>query len=299
MEKGLQTKQSSGVSLIEKFAGKYNIEATKMIAVLKGTVMKPTKDGKTATNEELAGFLAVSTKYNLDPFTKEIYAFVDKRAGIVPIIGVDGYHKIMTRHPKFDGFEFRWADEMIIISGSKKCPEWGEIVIYRTDTEHPVVIREYLDEVYVPARGGFSGPWQSHTKRMLRHKLVAQGVRSAFGITGVYDEDEANRIIEAQVIKEEVPEPQIIGLKTHKTEPQATISEDTPEDPSKKKKVTAVDVKMFEAKAKLKEMFPETWEKMWYDGLGELGVEHCNELPDDKTKKGFTDYILGIIKENV
>jgi len=61
------------------------------------------------------------------------------------------------------------------------------------------VVREYLDEVYQPPRGkdgGYDGPWQSHTKRMLRHKTVIQGARLAFGFAGIYDEDEAHRIVQ-------------------------------------------------------------------------------------------------------
>jgi hypothetical protein len=64
-----------------------------------------------------------------------------------------------------------------------------ECIVYRKDREHPVVIREYLDECYRK-----TGPWQSHTKRMLRHKALIQGYRTAFGFHGIYDEDEAQRM---------------------------------------------------------------------------------------------------------
>lgn len=42
-------------------------------------------------------------------------------------------------------------------------------------------------------------PWQSHPKRMLRHKAMIQCARLAFGYTGIYDEDEAQRIVEKDV----------------------------------------------------------------------------------------------------
>ena len=45
-----------------------------------------------------------------------------------------------------------------------------------------------------------NGPWQSHTKRMLRHKSLIQCSRIAFGFTGIYDQDEAERIIEGQAV---------------------------------------------------------------------------------------------------
>lgn len=86
---------------------------------------------------------------------------------------------------------------MISTAGAKPCPEWCDVIITRKDRSKPVVVREYLDEVYVPPRGGYAGPWQSHTKRMLRHKTLIQGSRIAFGFSGIYDEDEAGRILEA------------------------------------------------------------------------------------------------------
>jgi hypothetical protein len=60
------------------------------------------------------------------------------------------------------------------------------------------VIREYLDETYQAPRGekGFAGPWQSHTKRMLRHKSIIQCGRVAFGFAGIHDDDEAKQISE-------------------------------------------------------------------------------------------------------
>jgi len=45
-----------------------------------------------------------------------------------------------------------------------------------------------------------TGPWQSHPKRMLRHKAMIQCARLAFGYGGIYDQDEAERIVEAQPI---------------------------------------------------------------------------------------------------
>lgn len=41
-----------------------------------------------------------------------------------------------------------------------------------------------------------TGPWQSHPKRMLRHKAMIQCARLAFGFAGIYDKDEAERIVE-------------------------------------------------------------------------------------------------------
>src|SRR3546814_1461220 len=42
--------------------------------------------------------------------------------------------------------------------------------------------------------------WQSHPRRLVRHKATIQCERLAFGVGGIYDQDEAERIVESRVI---------------------------------------------------------------------------------------------------
>ena len=133
------------------------------------------------SDAQMTALLVVANQYSLNPWTKEIYAFPDKNNGIVPIVGVDGWARIINSHPQFDGMEFEQDEE------SCTC------IIYRKDRSRPIRITEYMAEC---KRG--AGPWQSHPKRMLRHKAMIQCARIAFGFTGIYDEDEAVRINEAQ-----------------------------------------------------------------------------------------------------
>lgn len=171
--------------------------------VLKATAFKGSKvNGQVVppTDEQMYALMMVANSYGLNPFTKEIYAFPDKQNGIVPVIGVDGWLRLANSNPMMDGYEMRASDNVISIDKeAKPCPEWMEGVVYRKDRSHPVVVREYLDECYRPAfrgnNGPISGPWQSHTKRMLRHKALIQALRTAFGFAGVYEEDEAHRIL--------------------------------------------------------------------------------------------------------
>lgn len=196
------------VSLVQKFASKYSIDAEKLLPILKATAFK-VKDGE-ASNEQMAALLVVADQYGLNPFCKEIFAFPDKQNGIVPVVGVDGWSRIINDHPQMDGVEFRQSEETVTLPDAQPCPTWMEAVIYRKDRSHPTVVREYLDEVY-RALGTYSdgkkhkpGPWQTHTKRFLRHKVLIQGSRLAFGFGGIYDDDEAARIIDstAHVINE-------------------------------------------------------------------------------------------------
>ncbi|MDE1007695.1 MAG: phage recombination protein Bet [Paraburkholderia fungorum] len=193
-------------SLVNKFAEKYSVEPNKLLDTLKSTCFKQQGD-KEVSNEQMAALLIVADQYGLNPFTKEIYAFPDK-GGIVPVVGVDGWARIVNEHPQCDGFEFAYADETVDFS-SKQVPVWMEVHIFRKDRTRPVIVREYFDEV---VRRNMQ-PWQSHPNRMLRHKTFVQGARLAFGFAGVFDEDEGQRIVErdmgsAQEVPPAVQQPQ-------------------------------------------------------------------------------------------
>jgi phage recombination protein Bet len=197
------------LSLVEKMAAKFSIEPEKLLTTLKATAFKQ-RDNTPISNEQMAALLIVADQYNLNPFLKQIYAFADKN-GIVPIVGVDGWLALINGHAQFNGMSFVTPAEELWVTpekGGQRCPPWIECVIHRKDREHATVIREYLDESYRPPFTGknrdsgreytIDGPWQSHTKRMLRNKAIIQAARVAFAFSGIADEDEADRIIEAR-----------------------------------------------------------------------------------------------------
>lgn len=191
------------VSLVQRFASRYFVDADKLLSTLKATAFsqRPDKQGNIPdiTNERMMALLVVADQYKLNPFTKEIYAYPDKYQGIVPVVGVDGWSRIINEHPALDGIDFRYADKLATMPKAKPCPEWCEVIIKRKDRSSPIVVREYLDEVFRELDN--MSPWQTHTKRMLRHKTLIQGARIAFGFAGIYDEDEAERIIEMGVVE--------------------------------------------------------------------------------------------------
>lgn len=211
-------------SVFVKFAEKFNFpDEQKLMVTLKATAFrqKPKKqrDGTyiniEITDEQMYALLIVSDQYGLNPFSKEIYAYPDKD-GIVPVVGIDGWLRMVNQHKQMDGMEFVESKEWIYdeANTSKPCPSWIECVIYRKDRSHPISIREYFDEVYRQPFSGIDsnknpytvdGPWQTHTKRMLRHKALIQCARVAFSFVGIYDQDEAERIIEGQVVVETTP----------------------------------------------------------------------------------------------
>ena len=198
--------------LITRFAERFGVDRDKLLSTLKQTAFRQ-KDGE-VSNEQMMALMVVADQYRLNPFTREIYAFPDKQNGIVPVVGVDGWSRIINEHPQFDGVEFRYSDE-VVEPGDKRFPgiksrayEWIEVVIHRKDRAQPTIVREYLDEVYRPPFTGngkngpytIEGPWQTHPKRFHRHKTLIQGSRIGFGFAGIYDQDEAERITEAQQV---------------------------------------------------------------------------------------------------
>jgi phage recombination protein Bet len=126
------------------------------------------------SNAQMMALMVVANQFRLNPWTREIYAFPDKNNGIVPIVGLDGWSRIINDHPKFDGIEYE-QDE-----NSCTC------IIYRKDRDHPTKVTEYLEECKRD-----TPPWKSHPRRMLRHKATIQCARLAFGYTGIFDQDEA------------------------------------------------------------------------------------------------------------
>ncbi len=157
-------------------------DAQELVAVLKATAFK----GQ-VSDAQMTALLVVANQYGLNPWTKEIYAFPDKNNGIVPVVGVDGWSRIINSHAQFDGMDFEQDEQSCTCS------------IYRKDRSRPVRVTEYMAE----CRRSNAGPWQSHPRRMLRHKAMIQCARLAFGFVGIYEQDEAERIIEGEVVRAE------------------------------------------------------------------------------------------------
>ncbi|UIV46261.1 phage recombination protein Bet [Escherichia coli] len=163
--------------------GMDSVDPQELITTLRQTAFKGD-----ASDAQFIALLIVANQYGLNPWTKEIYAFPDKQNGIVPVVGVDGWSRIINENQQFDGMDFEQDNE------SCTCRIYRKTAIIRSAL--PSGWMNAAANHSKPAKAEKSRPWQSHPKRMLRHKAMIQCARLAFGFAGIYDKDEAERIVE-------------------------------------------------------------------------------------------------------
>ncbi len=217
--------------MASKLAERLGVEnSDQLIDVLKSTAFK----GKNIPSDaQMTALLIVSTEYQLNPWTKEIYAFPDKNGGIVPVVGIDGWLRIINANEQYDGMEINLSQD----------GEEATCAIYRKDRSKPTIITEYLSECRRP-----TDPWRDSPRRMLRHKAIIQCARVAFGFGGIHDQDEAQSIIDMGSIDGETgevrPAAKMPGSKKEKARQQdadKTIDVTATEVPEKTKQTKPAD----------------------------------------------------------
>jgi hypothetical protein len=150
------------------------------------------------SESDLERLLLVSEALGLSPTGRDLYAVQPEGRGACALlaVSVDGWVRIVNQHPQFDGMEFEESAEH-----EGGVPAWISCTIYRKDRRAALSIKEYLCETFRD-----TSAWQTHPRRMLRHKALVQCARLAFELptsSGVYDIDEAERIAHAQQAQSE------------------------------------------------------------------------------------------------
>lgn len=178
--KAVATTKPSAINLM---AARMSVEPAKLFETLKATVFSK------ATNEELLALVVVANEYGLNPFLKELYAFPAKGGGIVPIVSVDGWNKMLVNQPDFDGIEFDFVED------EEGKPVSCTATIHVKTRSHPVKITEYMAECKRNTE-----PWNTMPHRMLRNRTLCQASRVAFGFSGVKHEEESDAITVESVV---------------------------------------------------------------------------------------------------
>ncbi len=117
--------------------------------------------------------LRLITKYGLDPFTDEIAIHQYEDSHWQAFITIDGWSKLINSHPSFSGISFTESTEQV-----GGVPTWMGCSIYRHDRVVPIEVKEYLCEIKTE-----HSIWKEMPRRMLRHRVIAQCARLAFGVS--------------------------------------------------------------------------------------------------------------------
>ncbi len=196
-------------SAIQVMASRMSVEPAKLFETLKATVFQK------ATNEELMALIVVANSYQLNPFTREIYAFPAKGGGIVPVVSVDGWNSMLIRQPDFDGIEFEFVE------GEDGVPVSCTATIHVKGRAHPCRITEYYAECVRNTE-----PWKNMPHRMLRNRTLCQASRVAFGFSGVHHEEEVDYTnVEAIIAPKALPDaaPPKVVPTTEGSSPQVEL----------------------------------------------------------------------------
>ncbi|WP_375630854.1 MULTISPECIES: recombinase RecT, partial [unclassified Bartonella] len=148
-------------TFLKEMAEKYGFSAEEF----RETIIKTCigyKNANVITDAEFAVFLFVANTYGLNPLTKEIYALPKKGGGIIPVVSIDGWIKIIKSNPDFDGMTFQ-----------DQINEDGNIIAIKCairlkGIKDPIEVTEYRKE----CEQDHSDPWKKYPARMLRHKAT-------------------------------------------------------------------------------------------------------------------------------
>lgn len=180
---------------LEAMAHRLEVSPEELKATLVKTVFKDCR-----SESEFLALIVVSNEYGLNPLTKEIYAFPAKGGGVVPMVSVDGWNRIMNDHPSFDGIEFDYHMD------DKGNVDAIESVIYRKDRSRPTKTMEFMVECKRE-----TDPWKKSPRRMLRHRALMQGARIAFGFGGIAVEGDEDAIDGGVIQSTSLPNNKTLG----------------------------------------------------------------------------------------
>jgi phage recombination protein Bet len=185
-----QEQEQARLSIFARMGERFGVGPRSLLETLRDSVFIPSKGEPPFTDTEIAAALILAEQYALNPFAREIYV-TRSHGKLLVIVPVDGWVQVINRNSSFDGVDFEYQDDAEEHGGLRAVT----CVLYRSTRSRPVRVTEYMAECWRD-----TGPWKSHPRRMLRHKALIQAARIAFGLTGLVDDDEAERIIEGEAV---------------------------------------------------------------------------------------------------
>lgn len=167
-------------AILERFGGVVGLDAEEAKAVLFETVLPK------SSRAEAIAFLAVCSQYGLNPLLSECHAFVSG-GRVRPLVGIDGWIKIAVSRPEHESIEH----EEVFDAEGRHIATTARV--WKRGSERPTTATEYLSECQRN-----TPPWKQSPKRMLRHRAVIQAIRLAYGVGGLLDPEDADRLRETE-----------------------------------------------------------------------------------------------------
>jgi hypothetical protein len=168
--------QNKQISLVESLINKEVNQCAKQIGIdedeLQAWIEQQTVAYTSTHSPRLLQLLRTAKEHQLDPLQEEVL-LAQYEGHWKIIISIDGWIKLINRHPAFTGISFDQSSEE-----KEGLPIWMECTITRSDRTMPITTREYLAEVR-----NDSDYWKKMPRRMLRHKAMQQCARVALAIS--------------------------------------------------------------------------------------------------------------------
>jgi phage recombination protein Bet len=177
------------------------------IAIISNTIAKGT------TPTELAYFLNVAKSSGLNPFMKQIWCYKDHKCNIIIMAGRDGFLSIAQKDSRWNGMVSSevYKEDLFnvdVING---------IIEHKPNfTERETLIGAYC---YIKPKGVDLGTfeyvnlkdydkgqfiWNSHKNEMIKKVAEVHALKKAFGISGLYCEEEMINEPDAQITDEDI-----------------------------------------------------------------------------------------------
>ena len=155
-----------------------------------------------ATAPEVAMFLAVASRYDLDPFLGEIWLAKDK-GKLMVLTGRDSFLKVARREDRYSGyregavyekdeFSMQSTEDGISIDHRISGFDRGKLVgaycvVYMKDRPPVPILRKFSDYSHLHSKNN----WRQNGEDMLLARCITSAHRLAFNISGLYTPDEA------------------------------------------------------------------------------------------------------------
>ncbi len=152
--------------------------------------------------------LRLAKRYHLNPLWDEV-TWEKAQDGLWQVyLPIDSWITLLHRQTPFKGLSFSESNELI-----DGIPEWMECAIWRADHRLPITVKEYLIEVRTE-----HPIWQAMPRRMLRHKVLQQALRLAFGISmpefRYQEEISAKPLTPTKIREDQAAQPPFVDSRT-------------------------------------------------------------------------------------